>query len=61
MQISAALEFLDNCNPPEDAWRDSEWVGFISCLMLLSIHRRCGQKLIDAGFGVEYPEAKIYS
>ena len=58
MDVKEALNYLDHLNPNEAAWSDPEWVMFISCLMLQAIPRRLGQRLIDAGYAVEYPIAQ---
>ena len=43
------LEFLDNCDPPDEAWRDGEWVQAISWCLLMFVPRRLAQRLSDAG------------
>jgi hypothetical protein len=58
MTIKEALHFLDTCSPSEADWRDPEWVEFISFVMLMTIHCRCGQMLINAGYAHEYPQAE---
>ena len=53
-----ALKWLDELRPPEHAWRDPDFVLVVSAIMLQGIPRRCGQLLIDAGFGQKYPHIR---
>jgi len=56
MQCSEALQWLDDLRPSEEQWRDPDFVLVVSSVMVQGIPRRCGQLLIDAGFGEEHPQ-----
>ena len=56
MKSSEALNWLDGLTPTDEDWRDPDFVLVVSSIMLQGIPRRCGQMLIDAGFGRPYPQ-----
>jgi len=58
MKCSTALEWLDGLNPTDEDWSDPDFVLVVSSIMLQGIPRRLGQRLIDAGFALEYPDAE---
>ena len=60
MNAKEVLNYLDNLHPTDRDWRDPDFVCLVSCLMIQAIPRRLGQRLIDAGFGQEYPQAKNF-
>ena len=60
MNAKKVLHYLDNLRPTDADWRNPDFVCLVSCLMLQAIPRRCGQRLIDAGFAEEYPQAKNF-
>ena len=43
------LIWLDQQRPTDEDWQDAEYVQHISWVMLITVMRRCGQMLIDAG------------
>ena len=43
------LAWLDEANPPAEAWRDPDWVSAVSWVMLCFMGRRLAQRLSDAG------------
>ena len=54
------LNYLDNLHPTDRDWRDPDFVMVTSALMIQAIPRRLGQRLIDAGFALEYPRARDF-
>ena len=58
MKCSEALQWLDDLSPSAEQWRDPDFVLVVSSVMLQGIPRRCGQLLIDAGFGQKYPHIR---
>ncbi|QNJ06273.1 hypothetical protein SynMEDNS5_01554 [Synechococcus sp. MEDNS5] len=44
------LAYLDEMDPPPEAWRDPEFVNAVSWILICFIPRRLGQRLIDAGY-----------
>lgn len=49
LTVQGWLKLLDNCKPPDEAWRDPDFVQMISWAMVMFIPRRLGQRLIDTG------------
>ena len=50
------LRYLDEMDPPDEAWRDPEFVNAVSWVMVCFMPRRLNQRMIDAGFATENAE-----
>jgi hypothetical protein len=54
------LRYLDEMNPPVEAWSDPDFTSAVSWVMVSFMWRRLNQRLIDAGFAHDVSDTCLY-